>query len=345
MKVAAAAADRFVGAPPAEVMAVLLYGPDSGLVQERAVRLVRSAVDDPKDPFRIVDLPAGSLREDPARLADEAAAMSLTGGRRAVRVRDATDSVGDILADFVSGKPPGDALVIVEAGNLGPRSKLRKAFEDSKNAAAIACYADEGRSLASVISDSLGERISVSPDAMTYLCANLGSDRLVSRSELEKLRLYMGPDGGTVGLAEAAACVGDSAAMTLDDLAFAVSGGDLKQLPRLIERVRQEGTAPVSILRALGRHFQRLHLASALVAEGAAPDAAVKALRPPIFFKQADMFRAHLARWAPGRIEAALAAITEAELACKTTGLPAETITQQTLLRVAALARTGRRAG
>ena len=127
--------------------------------------------------------------------------------------------------------------------------------------------------------------------------------------------------------------------MTLDDLSLAVGAGDMGRLPRLMDRVRQEGAAAVTVLRALARHFQRLHLAGAMVAEGASPDAALKSLRPPVFFKQADVFRAQLARWTPGRIEAALGAITDAETACKTTGLPSETICQQTMLRIAAMAR------
>jgi len=345
MKIAAAAADRFVASPPPEVVAVLLYGPDSGLVQERAAKLVDGVLGGENDPFRIAELSAIAVKDDPARLADEASAMSLTGGRRVVRVRDATDSVGDIVAELLAGLASGDALIVVEAGNLAPRSRLRKAFEDAAAAAAVACYADEGRTLAALIGDALGAAISVTPDAMTYLCANLGGDRLLTRSELEKLRLYMGEPGGRVTLADAVACVGDSAALTLDDLAMAVGIGNLALLPRLMDRARQEGAAPVTVLRAVSRHFQRLHLASALVAEGASADSAMKSLRPAVFFKQADIFRAQLARWVPARLDAALAAFTEAETACKTTGVPAETVCQQTMLRIAAMARGGRRAG
>ena len=339
MKVAPAAADRFVDAPPAAIRAVLIYGPDTGLVQERAARLTRAVVDDPRDPFRVADIAAAALRDDPARLADEAAAMALTGGRRVVRIHDAGDPLGELLAGFLAAPPAGDTLVAVEAGNLGPRSPLRRAFEDAGHAAAIACYADEGRSLEAVIRETLAQnRIAVSPDAMTYLCANLGSDRLVSRSELEKLSLYMGA-GGEVTLADAVSSVGDSAMMTLDDLAFAAGAGDVAGLPRLLDRVQQEGVAPVTVLRTVARHFLRLHLAGGLIAEGGSPDAAMKALRPPVFFKQADAFRAQLRRWPPARAEIALAAIGRAEISCKTTGLPAETVCQQALLRIAAMAR------
>ena len=61
-----------------------------------------------------------------------------------------------------------------------------------------------------------------SPEALAYLAANLGGDRQLTRRELEKLVLYKGDAGGRVELADALACVGDSADLTLDDLAYAV---------------------------------------------------------------------------------------------------------------------------
>lgn len=340
MKIAANAADGFVASPPEGIRAVLLYGPDVGLVQERSARLAKTIVNDLKDPFRIADLQAAALRSDPALLADEATAMTLTGGRRLVRLRDATDTIAGIVDDFLKGPAIGDALVVVEAANLGPRSKLRKTFESAKDAAALACYADEGRSLEGVIRDTLGRSgLGVSPDAMTYLCANLGSDRLVSRSELEKLSLYMGPDGSEVTLADASLCVGDSAMMTLDDIAFAVAGGDMTKLPGLLDRAHQEGATAVALIRVVARHFQRLHLVSALVETGNPIESALKSLRPPVFFKQAPAFQAQVRRWSSARLSTALEALGEAEKASKTTGLPAETITHQTLLRLATMGR------
>lgn len=345
MKISAATADRFAKAPPAGISAVLLYGPDAGLVRERGAHLLSAVVDDPRDPFRIAELTIAALREDQTRLVDEAAALSLTGGRRVVGIKGATDTIGDVFADFLQTIPADSALIIVEAGDLGPRSKLRKVFEGAENAAAIACYSDDSRAIESLVHETLsGRNLTVSRDALRYLCDNLGGDRLVSRSELEKLALYMGDGGGEVSLSDAVTCIGDSANMTLDDLAFAAASGDLEQLTRLIDRVRQEGTTAISILRVLARHFQRLHLASGLIAEGKAPEEAMKSLRPPVFFKQTNVFRAQCTRWTPGRLETTLDSIGQAEAACKTTGAPSDIICGQLLLRTAVLVqRAGRR--
>src|SRR5205823_9108670 len=109
---------------------------------------------DLRDTFLVAELPAAALTADPARLADETAQISLMGGRRVVRVRDAGDAVAAIFGRFLAGAP-GDAFVVVEAGDLPGRSSLRRAFDEAPAAAAIGCYPDGPRELAAVIRDSL----------------------------------------------------------------------------------------------------------------------------------------------------------------------------------------------
>jgi DNA polymerase-3 subunit delta len=338
MKLPANRIAALLAKPDAGLRAALFYGPDAGLVRERADRLALAIAPDPKDAFRIADVTAQALAADPARLHDEAAAMSLTGGRRVVRVRDAGDAVGALFQRFLDDPPPGDSLTIVEAGELASRSSLRRAFEGAKAAAAIACYADGRRELEDLVREVLGGRgIAVSGEAMAYLADHLGGDRLLSRRELEKLALYVG-DGGKVGLAEAAAVVGDSAQLTLEDAVLAACEGDAAALERALSRAFQEGEMPVSVLRALMRHMQRLHLTQARIAGGMNAEEAIRSLRPPLFFKLQDRFRSQLRLWPERRAAHALEMLLEAELNAKTTGLPAEAVSRDALLKVARVA-------
>jgi DNA polymerase-3 subunit delta len=338
MKLPAARVAELLRKPPPEYRGALFYGPDGGLARERADRLAGAICPDLKDPFRIADLSAASLAADPARLADELAALSLVGGRRVVRVRDAGDGFTQILSSALAASP-GDAMLVIEAGDLAARSSLRKFAEGARDIAVVACYSDTGRDLADVVRESLGaHRVGIAGDALNYLVAHLGNDRLVSRSELEKLALYAG-DGGKVELADAVACVGDSTALSLDDAIYAAAEGDAGKLDSVLTRCLQEGQAPISILRAAMRHFQRLHLAAGRVAAGAAPDEAIRLLRPAVFFKLADRFKAQLSLWPPQRAAAALETLTRAELDGKRSILPQETIVRDALLSIARAAR------
>ncbi|MGO8917102.1 MAG: DNA polymerase III subunit delta [Stellaceae bacterium] len=335
MKLPPARLAAFLAKPDAAIRAALFYGADAGLVRERADRLSLTVAGDLRDAFRVSDLTAGALAADPARLNDEAAALSLTGGRRLLRVREAGDGVGALFERFLADPPPGDSVTIVEAGELAQRSSLRRAFESAGNAAAIACYSDDRRALEELVREVLGARgIAVSGEALAYLAEHLGGDRMLSRRELEKLALYVG-DKGKVGLAEASDAVGDSAQLSVDDVVFAAADGDAPALERALARAFQEGEMPVSVLRALMRHFQRLHLAQARLATGMSEEETMKSLRPPLFFKLQDRFRRQLRLWPEQRARQALELLLQAELNAKRTGLPPEAVCRDALLRIA----------
>lgn len=344
MKLAAGRIEAFLRRPDPVVRAVLVYGPDTGLVRERGTRLARSVLDDPSDPFRVADLPAAAVTSDPARVIDEAAALSLIGGRRLVRIRDAEERMLPAFANLFANLPAGDSLVVAEAGDLDKRSRLRALFESAPSGAAIPCYVEDEESLGRVIADLLNtHRLAIDPDAQAYLAANLVGDRLIVRSELEKLALYMG-DARRVELADVQACIGDSTALSFDEPVWAAADGDFAGLDRALGRLFGDGTGPIPILRAAQRHFQRLHLVNAQVARGTSAETVVAGLRPPLFFKVKNQFMGQLRRWPLPALGQAMERLAEAEAECKRTNMPDETICARTLLQLAAMARAaGRR--
>ncbi|MBP7670045.1 MAG: DNA polymerase III subunit delta [Ferrovibrio sp.] len=341
MKLKPGEVEGFLRKPPAALRAALIFGPDTGLVHERAKALAQTVVPDLSDAFRVANLTAQQLSEDPARLADEAAALSLMGGRRVVLISGAGDKLAKLFADFLSD-PPGDALVVVEGGELAGRSSLRTAFENAPTAAAIACYADDANALLGVIRSMLqeaGKRID--DDALEYLRDNLGSDRMVTRGEINKLLLYKGDEPGPITLEDAEACVGDSSAGNLDDAAFAAFGGDIPALAEALAQSEMAGESPVAILRVTQKHAQRLHLGlSRMGIGGGDPKFLAKTLG--VFWKREDAFVRQLRLWSPERLMRALEILTDAELQAKSTGIPAEAVTGDALLRIARAARVAR---
>ncbi len=338
MKVQPREAEAFCAKPPDAVVAVLVYGPDGGLVRERATALRASVVPDAEDPFRIAELTADDLKKDPALLRDEAQAIAFGGGRRVVKVRDAGDGLAKLFDSFLK-EPAGDALIVVEAGDLAPRG-LRKAFEGAKRGAAVACYRDEGEGLRTLIRQHLSAAgLQAAPDALEFLAARLGGDRRLTRQELDKLILYVGgSQPATVDLEAAEAVIGDTAERTLDDLALAVGAGDLQASLRDLARAWAEGANAITLLRAVSRHLQRLHLLSGEIAKGKRPDEAVKGLRPPVFWKHRGALAAQARGWPAARLGWALGRLLEAEAACKKTGAPTQLLAERALLEIAARA-------
>ncbi|MBL4614424.1 MAG: DNA polymerase III subunit delta [Magnetovibrio sp.] len=343
MKITGAKIEGFLRTPDPKVRAILVFGPDEGLVRERALRLAKVAVDDLNDPFRVFEMNGSDLKSDPARLADEAAAMAFGGGSRVVRIRQASDQCAPACKSFLGSDTPIEAMVVIDAGDLTPRSKLRKMFETAKNAASIACYADDLRSLPDVIRESLARHeLTADRDAMSLLVQSLGADRSVTRGELDKLALYMG-GAGQVCEDDVRQAVGDNAASGVDDVIYSAASGDTGKLETALTRVMADGTNPVQLVRAAQRHFQRLHVARGHMAQGMNADQATKTLRPPVMFKRAAGFKMHLNLWPESKLSRAFEILTQAEIDCKTTGLPAVAICGRALLTLAQAARAGQR--
>ena len=340
MKVAGSHQDSFINQPNPEINCILLYGPDRGLVHERVMALMKTVVNNLDDPFRTVEILGTDLNNDPARLTDEAQAIALGGGRRVIRVRNANDFTTKIIASHLETTTQDDALIIVEGGELGPRSSLRKLFEKTKNAAAIACYADNNRNHHKVINEVLTcHELKPTQEAMSYLVNNLGSDRSITRNELEKLSLYMG-EPGSIELADAMAIIADNTAMKMDDITLAVGHGDQTKLDKALNRNMGGGNHPIQILRAIARHFLRLHVTVGMIANGKSPELAMKSLKPPVMFMQVDSFKMQLQRWRLAQINDALEMLVIAEIDCKTRNAPIEAICWRTLMRITQIARS-----
>lgn len=343
MKIAPRQIASFLKNPDPAVQCILLYGPDNGLVKERADQLTQQVVADPKDPFLVADLGNDVVKGDPARLGDEAAAMALTGGRRVVRIYDADDGIAATFKDFLK-EPVGDALIVVSAGDLAAKSKLRQAFEGAKTAgAAIPCYADDNMSLDGLIRSVFKERnIRIDEDAVQFLNAHLGADRGLSRGELEKLALYAG-EGGKIALEDAVESVGDSSAYSIDTVVYAAAEGDSETLDRTLGKLWEDGTNAVALLRSMTNHVIRLQQVMAQREAGKPLEAAIKGLRPPIFWKLESRFKNQLSLWNKPLSAMALKLLLQAEVDCKRTGIPDRITCARCLQQIAAVARRQRR--
>jgi len=333
------AIESFLARPDARIATVLVYGPDAGLVAERARTLAAKVVDDLGDPFRVSELTTDELRAAPRRLVEEAQALCLMGGRRLVRVRDAGDLATPAVRDLLA-LPVQEGFVILEAGDLGGGSGLRKLVEDAASATALPCYRDEAAALGGLVRALLAEhRLRAAPDVADFLEGHVGGDRAVTRSEIAKLALYMAdrPDAA-VTLEDVAAIVGDSSALGAEDAVHAAVLGRRLELECALDRLLAEGEAPVRLIRAAVTLLLRLLRLSNGLATGSI-ESVLATARPPIFFRHRPVFAEALRRWTPEALAAALAALQAAEIRCKSAASPDALLCRAVLAQLATFPR------
>ncbi|MEM7568243.1 MAG: DNA polymerase III subunit delta [Pseudomonadota bacterium] len=324
---------------------VVAYGEDAGGVSDILDQAERAiCADDAARQNGRVLLRAEDISGDTARLADEAAQPGFFGDLKILRVGPVTDTLLPALKAV--SESPRSAFVLVEAGALSPRSNLRQYFEKAKNAHIVPCYRDDARGVDRLIDDVLTSNgVQLSRDARQYLQTTLGADRAMSRSELEKIKLFAGlSPKEPLDFDTVTALVGDSSERSASDLAAAAFSGQAAQAEAQLSAAFTQGIHGIEITRALSRRAIRLLTARVLLDDGESVDGAMKALRPPVFWKEKAAFQSQLQAWKRPGLERCIAILNETELSLKGSGPPQSAVLGRAILAIAGQLKRSRRA-
>jgi DNA polymerase III subunit delta len=322
----------------------LIYGPDRGLVSERADAVAAATKVDTKDAFSFMRLDASALSGDPGRLYDEARSTGLFGGEKLIWIKGAGADKG--LADAVTnlgGDKDLSAWIIIEAGDLKKGANLRKAAESASSAVAIPCYADDARALNGLIDEELASfSLKISSDARALLADSLGGDRLASRGEIRKLALYAW-GRQTIEADDVVAVIGDASAISTDDAVDAVLKGDRDGFLHATQKVIASKTPVFLVMQGVMRQLQLLDLMRSDMEERRSSAAdAIAAHGRHLHFRRKPIIEAALRAWTGELIARELNRLHFAILQCRRRNSLEDTIALQTLLATTLIAGRGK---
>jgi len=326
-------AEQFVEAPPSQYFLFLLYGADAGLVRERAFRLLSRRIDDRHDPFQFVEMSGDAIAADPLSLLDEANTAPLLGGRRALLIESGAKALAPALEKLLAA-PPMDCSVIVTAGALRKDAPLRKLVEGAKAGAAIECAPDAEVDVAALIDATLkAAGLTAGPAALALLAAALGEDRMMSRSELAKLVLYM-HGRQRIEAEDVAAIVAHAAVAPGDALTLAAFSGRLEALGADLDDAFAHGSDPTQLIAAALRYAQALH-------RGRATGGVMGVKRAGFFGVPDQVIDAHLRAWPSARLGALIENLRAAQTRARAHAGGARLEAARALMQVARAAGRG----
>lgn len=342
MKADARSIERAVARPPADLRVLLLYGPDEAGSNALCAKFAAAM----GDCATRIDIDSATLKEDPARLADEAASFSMFGDRQWVRVGPAGEEALSGVAAVLDAPQAGNPVVVL-AGALKKTSKLLALCLSHPAALAFASYAPEGMradQLARDMGAALGLKIDA--DLAHRLVDCCGGDRALLRGELTKLALYhdASPETPVAASHEAFSML---AAEAVDHDVFAVVHatltGDVDALRSGIARVNIGGGRMAGVLRLIIGRTIRLAAIRAALDRGVDSGRAFATGGPPMFDRARKQVEAELARWTASGLSRAVGRLLEAERASRlAVAGSADTVIAQELLMIARQAAKGR---
>ncbi len=306
------------------IRAVLIYGPDAGQVDEYCdLAIEKLGIE--KDNLFALD--SDELREKQDALFAEACTPSMFGGRKMVIISDAGDACAKQVAELVNHTGLC-ATVIVAGGDLRAGGGLRAMFEGADNMAALACYTDDARTLATLIRNELSAAAGIqqiTPDAMAYMTSHLGGDRGITRGFLTKIALYV-DDKRIVELSDVEKCLPDTGAADIDDFLYSLTAGHIQQTMQALDRLLYDNKEPNMLVRMLVGHFKKLQIA------------VVDGQLPRLFWKVEDKFKRAIKIWPDAELTAVLVRLNELERQLRTTGMPGEILLRDFALKLCARA-------
>ena len=317
----------------------LLHGPDEAGASELAARLARAMGADAER----VDLDGAALRSDPARLADEAASLSLFGGKRFIRVANVGEESLAALTALIEADRAGNPVVAI-APTVKSSAKIVKLAIAAPAAMAFACYVPEGHDAERLaVSIARDHGLRAVGGSARRLADAAGGDRAVMTREIEKLALYLDASADQPAELDDAALDAVGADLGEAEMGLAIEAavdGRVSELGTELARLAEAGTSPIPVLRGLVRRLMALAEMRADLDGGAAVDSVIE--RHRVFFKEKASTARALRRWSSGALSNAIDRARQAEralMSADSAGTVVADDAMTTIARIAARAR------
>ncbi len=327
MKLARREAAGIIAKPPRDKLGLLIFGADAMHVALKRQEYLKALLGpQAEEEMRLTRIPAADLRREPALLMDAVKAIGFFPGPRAAFVEGANELTAQTIVETLADWRPGDAQIVVTAGDLKKTSKLLKAFEGHREAYALGIYDDppDRAEIERLLTEAHLRADGAVMSALEDLARSLDPGDF--RQTLEKLSLYKLSDpGGSLALEDIAACAPASVEAGVDEILNTVAELQATQIGPLMRRLQSQGVNAVTLSIMAMRHFRTLHRTACN------PGAPIWGV------PDRDRVMRQSRNWGTAKLETALAILTDTDLQLRSAGqtAPAMAIIERAFIRLA----------
>ena len=293
----------------------LLYGENIGLKKD-IKDIIKKTIKQKDNNIEILSLYENEILNDEENFYNFIYSGSLFSSSKIITIFEATDKIINKISN-VHDKYPESVTLIIFAGVLEKKSKLRIFFEKDKKTICIPCYLDSEKNLEVIAqSEFRKNNILLSREAINLLIEKSNSDRSNLKNEIEKIKSYA-LCKKKLELDEVKSLINFSGDYKSDVLVNECLCGNISQYKKVTSEIYINTASQIFLLRILGNKVQRLLKIKGQENKSNNLDNLINVSKPPIFWKEKPLVKRQLSIWSFNELKKIIDKINNTELLCK----------------------------
>ena len=241
---------------------------------------------------------------------------SLFESEKFIIINRSTDKISGIIIDLIERNING-VVIVVDAGLLEKKSKLRKLFEKEKDLACIATYPDTNEILSNLALTFFKKiDVSISRQNVNLIVDKCGGDRLNLENELEKIKFYL-IEKKSISTEEILKLINLSENHTFYELIDHCLAKNKNKTINILNENSFSNEDCIIILRTFLFKAKKILGLSIEYEKNKDINKTINSAKPPIFWKEKDIIKTQLNKWNPEKIKELIYLINDIELQIK----------------------------
>ena len=294
---------------------LLLYGENIGLKKDIRSK-IKIDLNKKEQDIEILSFYENEIIDNEDDFYNSIYSGSLFSNKKMITINNGSDKILKLIEDIYI-KYPENLILIIFSEILEKKSKLRIFFEKSSTALCVPCYADNNKSLETILTSELRKNnITISRESINLLIDKSNNDRNNLRNEIEKIKAYS-LNKKNLSVEEIKSIANFSGEYKSDSLINECLNGDINQYKKIVSELYVNTVNYVFLLRILYNKIQKLLSIKKLENSTKDIDVLISSFKPAIFWQEKPIIKKQLSIWNQEDLKEITNKINEIELSCK----------------------------
>ena len=288
----------------------LLYGKNEGLKNECIKKILAH------NNVKVFNYDEKQIKDEVEAFYENILSKSLFESDKAVIINRASDKIHEIIRDLIN-RNIVNVKIIINAGLLETKSKLRSLFEKDRNLICIPTYPDTNETLSKLSSVFFNkEKILISQQNINLIVEKCNGDRRNLYNELDKIKSYA-INKKKISSSEILKIINLSENYGLSELIDNCLAKNKNKIINILNENNYNADDCIIILRTFLSKAKRMLKLAVKFEQNNDINKTINSAKPPIFWKDKEIVKIQLNKWKSNKIENLINNLNDLELKIK----------------------------